>query len=289
MVTAYGILDPSLSSIADRAQQYFLSKRGLGPFSIEVPVLDASGLRPTLSTTDNDKYVVCIEVRETVYHPALDTFILDCKNRGLPVKLYIAVPASKEDTTFKADVRRASENGVGVLSIEDQRIQVIREALNLSLTGIRAVDADAFPRRYREALTGAEETFRGGNPVKGCGMLFDEIEALTRKLAKATFDKGFWRNAKPPAKPPLKLDKDSWQAVTEKLAEEIDPQKARCPNLTKPLFGTILGLVPHRNESGHKVRDTQARLKRDAELRTRFEHARDVLKNLVDATKPLRL
>ncbi|MEO7418829.1 MAG: hypothetical protein ABI163_17340 [Thermoanaerobaculia bacterium] len=288
MANAYGILDPSLFSIAEQARQYFTKKRGLGSFNIEVPVLDASGLRPTLSAVDSDKYVVCIEVRETIYHPALDTFILDCKNRGLPIKLYIAVPASKEDAAFKADVRRASENGIGVLSVEDSRVQAIREALYLSLTGIRPVDADAFPRRYRGPLTEAEEAFRGGNPVKGCGMVFDEIEALTRTLAKKTFNRGLWRSGKL-TKPPLRFDKDSWQLVTEKLVEEIDPQKVGCPNLTRPLFGTILGLVPHRNESGHKVRDTQARLKRDAELRTRFEHARDVLKSLVDATKSLRL
>ena len=76
MLNQYGILDPSLFSIADNAQQYFVKQRGLGAFNIEVPVLDASGLRPTLSALDSEKYVICIEVRETTILLLIRSFLI---------------------------------------------------------------------------------------------------------------------------------------------------------------------------------------------------------------------
>jgi len=51
----------------------------------------------------------------------------------------------------------------------------------------------------------------------------------------------------------------------------------RCPKVSRPLLARILGITEHRNELGHKPRNRAARVKRDQELRTRFEAAADLL------------
>jgi hypothetical protein len=59
--------------------------------------------------------------------------------------------------------------------------------------------------------------------------------------------------------------------------------------LTTAFLAKIHGVTPHRNESGHKPRSEAELKKRDRELRTRFEAAVDLLRDLIVAVKPLRV
>jgi hypothetical protein len=57
----------------------------------------------------------------------------------------------------------------------------------------------------------------------------------------------------------------------------------------KNLLMRVAALTDVRNDSGHKPKNRAARTKRDHELRTRFESAIDVLRDLASALRPLRL
>jgi hypothetical protein len=108
-----------------------------------------------------------------------------------------------------------------------------------------------YPARYRLVLTQAEATFRQGNPAKGCSEIYDEIEALTRRIAKRTLKLGLWKASKPGgAIPKMDLDKDPWAAVVEMLMSQLDPGYP--PKIPKAQLAHILGLTPHRNDTGHK-------------------------------------
>jgi hypothetical protein len=51
----------------------------------------------------------------------------------------------------------------------------------------------------------------------------------------------------------------------------------------------MLGVTPHRNESGHKPKNQQQLTKRDMQLRTRFEGAADLLSEFLTAAKSLNI
>jgi hypothetical protein len=55
--------------------------------------------------------------------------------------------------------------------------------------------------------------------------------------------------------------------------------------LTTSLLARIVGVTAHRNESGHKPTSLKQRMKRDQELKTRFEGGIDLLRELLDAAK----
>jgi len=59
--------------------------------------------------------------------------------------------------------------------------------------------------------------------------------------------------------------------------------------LKKNLLIRVAALTDHRNDAGHKPKNRAALIARDRELRTRFEHAVDVLRDFANATRPLRL
>jgi hypothetical protein len=288
----YRILEPGLYQTADASKDYFNSQMGLSHFVIEQQIDDDIEFRPTLSCRDKDHYLVCIEVSESAWPKknTLDGFVLDCKNRGLPVKLYVAIPKGLIDPDFSSKLRRARGNGVGVVEIETTgRGHVFQEALPLSLTGIRPNNPIEFPAKYRASLRTAEITFCNGNPNKGCSDLYDIIEELSRKLAKKTKGKGYWRALQPGEKPPkVKLGKDPWAKVIKILEEHLEIPKCGCPRLTDALLARVRGITPHRNDSGHSRSLSQLQ-RRDQELRTRFETARDLLRDLINATKPLHL
>ena len=123
--------------------------------------------------------------------------------------------------------------------------------------------------------------------MKGCSLLYDEIEEVVRKIAKKTHQKGFWFAPKSGSKPMrLKFETHPWEKLMSILMQNLDPQK--CKFLGPSLLGRVLGITQHRNDSAHK-KTLAAMKKRDRELRTRFESATDILFDLVVAAKPLHL
>jgi len=61
------------------------------------------------------------------------------------------------------------------------------------------------------------------------------------------------------------------------------------PGIKKNLLIRVAALTDVRNDAGHKPRNRAERMKRDRELRTRFESAVDVLRDFANAARPLRI
>lgn len=282
---AYRYLPENLHEIADQVRQYFRNERGLVNFKTEEEVDKGLDYRPTLHAHTQDHHIVCVDVQESPYSTALDSIVLDCVRKSLPIKLYVAFPESVGLQDYKKKVDRARTNGVGVIEVRAQGIVVINEALPLSLSGVREVHPSRFPMRFRTPLTHAESTFRAGSPVEGCLVIYEELEAVSRRIASRTRTKRLWRVLPPGEKKPTIKDNTPWQKVIEILMAQLDPQK--CPSFTMPLLARILSVAPHRNETGHKVTSLKKLIKRDTELKTRFENAADLLFEVIEASKQL--
>jgi hypothetical protein len=279
----YRILPPHLQAHAEMAKKYFKSK-GVTKFAIEAAVSSDGTYRHTLTASTTDGHFICVEVSENAYFDTLDAMVLEYRNRKLPVKLYVAIPKGTTNSNLQKQLRQARRNGVGVLEVDGRSAELIHEALSQSLADLRQIDLNSIPAKYRSNLSQAMDTFHNGNPVKGCAMIYDEIEDLSRKIATKTQKKGFWKNI-----PKLKLDKDPWANVLEALMNELNYSACGCPKLKKPLLARVLGVTGHRNQTGHKVKNRAELIKRDKELRTRFETAEDLLFDLVEASRPLKV
>lgn len=290
---SYRSLPPHLHETADAVKKYFRDSQGLVKIKIEEPIDNRAVYTTTLTGSLRDQHLLCVEVTDGGYTNALNSFVLDCMTRGLPVLLYIAIPRGVETQANFTDIlKRAQAAGIGIVEIDGREGTVLCRATSLSLCALRRVDVKSFPSKYRQALSDAEGTFRGGNPSKGCAAIYDEIESLSRQLAEKTFKKGYWRAPKKGQKPlKLNFQKGPWQNVLDALHRELDYGQIRkkCANLDRPLIARVMGLTSQRNESSHKPRRRQDLQRRDQRLRTRFENAVDIFHELVSAVKPLRL
>jgi len=280
---AYRYLPENLHAIADRTKQYFRDERGLSNFKTEEEVDKTLDYRPTLHTHTKDHHILCVDVQESPYSTALDSIVLDCVKRSFPIRLYVAFPENPSQQDYKKKVDRARTNGVGVVEVRANAIEVIHEALVLSLLGVRDIKPSRFPVKFRSELARAESTFRGGNPVEGCLIIYKELEALSREIVDKSRRKGLWRPLKAGEKNPHLKHRTAWQKIMEVLMDHLDHQK--CPALHVPLLARILSVAPHRNDTGHKVTSLGRLVKRDTELKTRFESATDLLFELIQASK----
>jgi len=285
---AYRFLSAGLWPIANAAADYFKENWGVSSLRLEESICPDIERRPTLHALTSDGHYLCVEVSESPYPTGLDSFVLDCRDNFLPVRLFVAIPAGSKDSNYKRDLDQARIRAVGVLEISGARVQVLQNALSQSLAGVRLVGPARFPKKYRFQLSKAESTFRGGDPQKGCSLLYDEIESLSRRVAEKTYKKGYWRPSAPGARPlRIRFATHPWQKLMSKVVEGLDPQ--RCRFLPPDLLGRVLGITSHRNDSAHKLNSLRLVMKRDRELRTRFESATDILFDLVNASKPLRV
>lgn len=280
-------LSTSLVPTAERAVEYFRDNHGIGSFRVEGEIGPELSYRPTLQALTSDHYYLCIEVSESPYPTIIEPVVLDCVTQGLPVKLYVAFPSDPMPADYKARTDRARAHGVGVLEVSPTRTQVIHPALPLSLAGLRPRPKKEFPARYRSALAGAEDTFKNGSPAQGCLLIQQEIEQLSRKIAKRTQAKHLWRALKPNEEAPRFSDRTAWAKVMEILLGHLDASKCATPD--RSLLNRIAGLTAHRNEGGHKPGNLKALVKRDREARTRFESAVDTLYDLIEQSRHLRI
>src|SRR4029077_1696050 len=120
----------------------------------------------------------------TPFTISMDRFVPDCSRLFLPVRMFVAVPSGSKDPDYHRDLNRAREWGIGVLEVDGNNVRVIQEPLSLSLAGLRRIHKQKYPAKYRFDLSQAEVTFKQGNPAKGCADVYEEIEALTRRIAK---------------------------------------------------------------------------------------------------------
>lgn len=286
MIAAYRFLDRSLHQYAEAARTFFATDFGIPKtkFEVEAPVHDAIGFTPTLHARTRDHHILAVEVSRTYYTRTLDGFALDCQRDGVPVKLFVAVPPDSPGGLLK-DLERAADHGVGIVKLGPIP-KVLHGALSLSLTAVRRPDPKEFPAKYRGAVSVALQTFLNGDPAKGCLLLYEEIEHVTRKVAAKADSASAWRRGSVSSQ---NWEKVNWASMIDVLTEHFDAQKLGCPKLTKALVSRIAGIVPYRNEVGHKPKDMKQLTKRDRELRTRFESAADLLRDVSAAVAPLRV
>lgn len=287
----YRVLPEHLHATADAAIAFCKSQWGLttSQVRIETPIATTIGFVTTLQAVMKDYHFLCIEVTDGAYTASLDPFVLECKNEALPVRLFVATPAV-ESATFQADLARAKRNGVGVIQLNEGRAIILADAVSLSLGGVRPPDLKAYPAKYRHALSDALSTFHSGNPSKSCSVVFDEIESLTRRIAVRALKRGCWKRL--PAgvsEPKMRPSKDTWASIVRTLLDHFNTSAAGVPEISDALLARVLGMTAHRNDSGHKPSNMRRLRRRDTELRTRFESACDLLLELIQAARPLRI
>jgi len=283
----YRYLPTSLHQIANAVADFFKTNWGVTKFKAEEPISDEIDRRPTLQANGPGFLHLCVEVSESPYPVGLESFVTDCITQSRPIRLFVAVPAGQDTSDYRKQVNHAKGRGVGVLEVSGHKVVKLHDALPFTLVGVRGIDLAKFPHKYRYQLSVAENTFRSDNPSKGCGMLYDEIEALSRNIAKKTRSMLLWRALKPGEKAPrIDLDKGNWAIVLTTLMDHLDFKRAK--PLNTALLARVLGITPHRNDASH-LGTLDARVKRDRELRTRFESATDLLYDLVTAARRFRV
>jgi hypothetical protein len=264
-------LSDSLHDTAKGAARYFSDERGLKNIVVETALDAFPGYAFTLSGTTADYRDICLEVSEAPYPSILENVVLDCKSSSVPIVLYSVFPERQSSpVNYKERVDRARLHGVGIVEITSKGARLIHEAVPLHLHGAR-LDFGRFPKRLRPILTEADNVFRAGSPAKACAVIYDEIEAVSRGLAERTHLKGLWKA--PPTN--TRFRTQPWAGLMDEWSHQFDYRRSRA--LSRPLIARILGVTEHRNESGHKPSNRATRVKRDQELRTRFEAAADLL------------
>ena len=285
------LLDPTLKSTADKAVKFFRSQKNLKSFRAKRHPFGEDGWAPTFIGVNDEKISVCVEVSDNPYPTTLDAFILNCKNNGYPVQCYVVMPRDSNHAEFKERLKKAQENGVGVMDIDNHsRPHSYCEALTLSLTGLRN-EIQKFPQTLKPKITTAMNTFRNGNPAKGCSDIYDDIEALTRRLGKYADANNWW---KPSTHLPVNInfDTQNWNVLLNFYLQNLDFQnkvKPICVSLDRQLVQRIVGITTYRNQTGHKPKSIQETMDRDSKLKTRFETAVDLLLELVQAIDPIHI
>lgn len=283
----YRVLAEALQPVADAAILYFKKQHGVTSVSIETEVDQDVSFRPTFHGKLPDKHLLCVEVSEVTMPPGIHEFIIQARNNSLPVRLWVVIPKGIVQVVDTKHLAFLRDNGVGLLELTDPQSATVLNGppLSMSLTGLRQFRATDFPAKYRDAVRLAVETFRNGNPAKGCSEVYDIIESLTRKLVVKV--------SKVPGglKQPLAFDpaRENWAVVLEFAKKNLDRQAVGCPLLTTQLFNRLIGMTEYRNEAGHKPKTLEQLRNRDRQLRTRFESACDELLALIRATAPLKL
>lgn len=285
----YRALPKELHDTADKAKAWFASHRGVRDFKIEPSIDDEIEYCPTLVGRDGEQHLVCLEIRDSPFNltDALNSFILDCIRRSLPVKLYLVMPIESEleGTELQRRLVRISKLGVGYVIVDGGRVHVQQEAFSLSLMGLREVPEASFPRKFRLQVGQGVQTFRSGNPSKACSEIYDILESVTRSIANKANKNGLLRDGKPIPN----VDKMNWKPLVQKLRAQFDGKRAGCPKLNESLFTQIETQTGPRNDTNHRPRTMAQLKKRDEQLRTRFETARDLLLETVTAASKLRI
>jgi hypothetical protein len=289
-MTVYRVLATHLHDTADAAIRYMLSEFGLSATTVKVEeeIHADVDFRPTLHALTSERQLVCVEVVDSLYPRELQMFVLSCKNHSIPVKLYCAFPSGTVTQVDTKALQFASENGIGILEINPftgHGRLLNQPPVALSLGGLRKFDLSAYQGKLRPSLRTAVDTFRSGNPSKGCSQVYDEIEQLTRRIGKKC------ERIHGALKSTGKIDWDSapWHSALEFLKGNLNISVAKCPLLKGQLFNRLIGMTEFRNDSGHKPATLKKMIERDIALKTRFESAMDDLAKLSEAARPLKV
>ena len=287
-MSTYRALPDNLKDLADATQKYLIKDLGLSSIKVEEEIHPDIDFRPTLHAISTDKHVICAEVVEQLFAPDIEQFALACRNQQMPVKLYVTVRKGQFQAYDQKVLKIARDNGIAILEVTppSHGTLITSAPVSLSLAGLRTFNLHDFPPKYREPLKQAIETFKSGNPAKGCSEVYDELEQLTRRLGQKC--EGI-SGALKQQHGKMDWQKTAWMSILEFLNKNLDSQIIKCPDLTGKVFNRLIGMTDYRNETGHKPSSLAKRIERDRQLRTRFESAMDELKICIAAVKPLRI
>lgn len=288
MTLRFTFLAPALHPVAERVGSHFRNDQGVTRLRPEVEVDPEVHYQPTLVGVGEDGYTVCVDVTDGPFTGSLESVVLACGSRNLPVKLYLAIPEGVSDTVFRDTHGKCQEHHVGLIVV-GARCRVVENSMPMTFLGFRRPDKSKFPRKYRQALADAENLIETGDPAKGCSLVYDELEALTRRIAEWVLDNGYVDLTTPI--PKMDLEAGPWAKVIELVDRHADfaQLKTTAPSLDHALLSRLAGIVPYRNATGHKPANRRERMIRDAQLRTRFEHAVDTLLDVSQAVRRQRL
>lgn len=286
-MNTYRALPDNLKNVADATHKYLIKELGVASIKIEHEVHPDIEFRPTLSAISTDKHIICAEVVEQLFTPDIEKFVLACRNYSLPVKLYVAVRKGQLEAYDPKILKFARENGIAIVEVSEPNhgALITNQPVSLSLGGLRTFSLHEYPAKYREPLKQAIETFKSGNPAKGCSDVYDEIEQLTRRIGRKC--EGIPGGLKKVGN--IDWEKGPWAPSLEYLKSNVDKTTIGCPNLNNQLISRLIGMTEYRNETGHKPTSLAKRIERDKQLRTRFESAMDELGSLIEAARSLRV
>lgn len=285
---SYGYLPSSLEPVADAARSFMRNEWGISDARIQVeqPIDRNISPGPTFQAPHRDHHIVCVEVASSAYPRSLGSVIILCMNRSLPILFYVAIYESDAKTE---DIANATEAGVGVLLLDrDGVLRKFASAQSLSLVGVRESKPASWPPKYRHRIALAYDTFKNGDPSKGCSLLFDEIEGVTRRICVKAARKRAWRNLPANAAiPDASNVRVPLAQIAKFMYDYFDPRAAGAPELDN-VFGTVVGAVSPRNTYAHP-QNFRGLQRRDMRARTQFESAADILHDLVKGAAPLRV
>ena len=288
----YSLLGQDLQETADLAKRYFAEEYGATHFKCEEPIGIAPdlALRPTWQADVKDGYKLCLDVQPTPITPTLYEFVLTCAKRGLPLKLWVAVPGGGTKDSFKSDLKQAKLMGIGVVEFADgQPEHVFSRPVAFSLFALSPSQPKGIPKQYRPAIKTAEGNFLDGSPEFGCQGIFQELEDLSRKCAQDTFNRGWWSGNT--AHQSRFFEKDPWANVLEEFEKRIDVSrvKSKCPQFDRRLITKVRAQTDWRNDVSHKPKNAKQLQERDSKLRSHFEVARELLIDWATKMKGLRI
>lgn len=289
----YTLLGQNLHDTADRAKKYFSEQHGAKQFKCEQALEGDLPLKPTWQATMSGGYLLCVEVRETPFSTSLYEFVTKCASRGLPIRLWVALPQGAAAPTFNSELKQARDAGVGVVQIaDDGSAHYFHRPVSLSLFGLKTTDLKTVPKGQRDEVKTAESTFLDGTPTQGCQAICQALEQVTREFAEHTFNQGWWKQ--PLGAKNLNahfFQAKPWADVLEEMENRIDVGKVRAKSnsFSKHSIVKARGHTDWRNKVSHKPTTFQKLKERDAKLRTMFEATRDVLLEWYAIAKPLKL
>jgi hypothetical protein len=289
----FSLLGQDLHETAEQAKRFFSESYGATRFRCEEPISSDLPLRPTWQAKMKNGYMLCINVQPSPFSESLYEFVTRGAQKGMPIKLWVAVAAGAAKESFSSDLKKAHEAGIGVVQIEaDGSAHECHRAVPLSLFGLKRTKLATIPAARREEVKSAEDAYLDGHPEKGCQAICQELEAITRKFAEAIYGKGWWIT--PAGSTPHRsrfFQIDSWATMLEEMERRTDYRlmKAKAPKFTKNLILTARAYTDWRNTVSHKPRTLSELQARDEKLRTMFEATRDSLLGWYEAAKPLRL
>jgi hypothetical protein len=278
----YKTLPESLRATADLVATYLKVQMGVRGIKAEIsihPSLD----RSTLHGVSNVHEYVCVEVSEEgCYPPSLSRMVEEMKSTQLPIRLYVAIPADSAGPRLEKDIRHARSQGVGVMSVAEHGVvNILADPIPLIHSYVRRIEMAKFPQRFRSDLHTAQQTYLNGNPTKGCLEIHEIIEEVSRSIVAKLVAKGLL--SPPPS--PRDITKGTWATLLTNVFKRLD--FSRIPELKQEFWGNLMGVPAIRNEGAHRPKNVQERAERDQHLRTRFEHAVDLLATAIKTERQL--